>query len=329
MIIDSHSHLVAPPGLNSTWTMMEAAGTYGGRVTGQYTKDEALAAVDRQIGLMDAVGTDVQLTSPRPYTLKHSHHDGQVVQWWVQNNNDLLALQARARPQRIKPVGALPQVAGQPVSVVFEELDRCIDDLGFVGVLVNPDPGEGDGRTPVMGDEYWYPLYERLAERDVPALLHCAGCFGRENYSEHFITEESLAILSIMRSDVFDRFPGLKLIVPHGGGSIPYQLGRWIAQQGWAKNLDPEEATASVLAQVRRFYYDTCLYTADALELLMKVVGADRVLFGTERPGSGRAFEDLRPVIEKLDCLDDTQRKAVFEGNARTVYTRAFPQAPA
>lgn len=163
----------------------------------------------------------------------------------------------------------------------------------------------------------------------MPALLHCAGCYGRENYSEHFISEESLAILSILRAGVFDRFPGLKLIVPHGGGSIPYQLGRWIAQEGWSKNLPPEEATASVLAQVRRFYYDTCLYTSDALELLFKVVGADRVLFGTERPGSGRSFENLRPVIEGLGCLDDAQRAAVFDGNAREVYTRAFDRVTA
>ena len=66
-----------------------------------------------------------------------------------------------------------------------------MNDLGFVGVLVNPDPGEGNGLTPTMDDPYWFPLYEKLEEMDVPALLHCAACYGRENYSEHFISEES------------------------------------------------------------------------------------------------------------------------------------------
>lgn len=323
MIIDTHSHVVAPPGLNATWTTMEAAGTYGGRARGTFTDDDLLACADRQIGLMDDVGTDMQFTSPRPYTLKHSHRPHEVVRWWVQNNNDAVAVQAKARPDRIQGVGALPQLAGEPVDVVFEELDRCLDDLGFIGVLLNPDPGEGDGRTPVMSDPYWFPLYEKLIDRGVPALLHGAACHGRENYSEHFISEESLAITTMIRDGVFDRFPDLKLIVPHGGGSVPYQLGRWVANWGAKHKLPPAEARESYLAQLRRFWFDTCLYTPEALELLIRVVGADRVLFGTERPGSGYAFEDLKPVIEKLDCLDDAGRHAIFEGNARALYTRA------
>lgn len=323
MIIDTHSHMVAPPGLNAAWTQMEAGGTYGGRIRGAFSDDELIECADRQIKLMDEVGTDVQFTSPRPYTLKHSHRQHQVVRWWVQNNNDAVAVQARRRPHRIQGMGALPQLAGEPVEVVFEELDRCIDELGFIGVLVNPDPGEGDGATPPMGDQYWFPLYERLVDKDIPALLHCAGCYGRENYSEHFISEESLAITTMIRAGVFERFPDLKVIVPHGGGSIPYQLGRWVANWGNRHKLPPEEARQSYLGQLRKFWFDTCLYTPESLDLLFGVVGADRVIFGTERPGSGYAFEDLKPVIEKLSCLDTARRHAVFEGNARALFTRA------
>ncbi|WP_067904289.1 amidohydrolase family protein [Nocardia vaccinii] len=324
MIIDAHAHLVAPPSFQAAWTMMEAAGPYSGRTKMHCTADELIDYADRQIALMDEVGTDIQLTSPRPYTLKHSHPAGKVVEWWVQNNNDAIHVQAQARPDRIKGVGALPQQAGQPVDVVFDELDRCVNDLGFVGVLVNPDPGEGDGRTPTMGDEYWYPLYEKLVEYDIPALLHCAGCYGRESFSEHFISEESLAILSILRSSVFDDFPSLELIVPHGGGSVPYQLGRWAAHtgrhQGWTT---VEEATVKFTEGLRKFYYDTCLYTPAALSLLIGVVGSDRVLFGTERPGSGFAFEDIKPVIEGLPGLRDEDLTNIFEENVRKLYKRA------
>ncbi|MET8878805.1 amidohydrolase family protein [Nocardia sp. NPDC004604] len=66
------------------------------------------------------------------------------------------------------------------------------------------------------------------------------------------------------------------------------------------------------------------IYTPEALSLLIGVVGADRVLFGTERPGSGFAFEDLKPVIEKLPGLDEKQLQGIFEGNARSLYARAF-----
>lgn len=325
MIIDAHAHVVAPPGLNSTWAQMESAGTYNGRTRTPVTDAELIEFADRQIALMDEVGTDLQLTSPRPYLMKHSYRPHLAVHWWVQNHNDALAVQAAARPDRIRGVAALPQLDGEPVGVVFDELDRCINDLGFVGVLLNPDPGEGNGRSPVMGDPYWYPLYEKLEDMDVPALLHGAGCNGRENYSEHFISEESLAITSILRSDVFDRFPKLKLVVPHGGGSVPYQVGRWIAHEGKFGGLTPEQARESYIGKLRKFYFDTCIYTPEALDLLFRVVGTDRVLFGTERPGSGYGLEDVKPVIEKLDLLGESDLHAIFEGNARSVYSRLAP----
>lgn len=323
MIIDSHAHLVASPGFGGAWTMMEAAGVYSGRTKTHISDEELVEWADQQISLMDEVGTDIQLTSPRPYTLKHSHKPARLVEWWVQNNNDAVAVQASARPDRIKGIAALPQQAGEPVDVVFDELHRCIEDLGFVGTLLNPDPGEGNGQTPTMDSEYWYPLYAKLAELDVPALVHGAGCYGRENFSEHFISEESLAILSMIRGKVFDEFPTLKIIVPHGGGSVPYQLGRWAAHTGRPHGWSREESLAHFRTELRRFWFDTCLYTPEALTLLVSVVGADRVLFGTERPGSGFAFEDLKPVIEELPGLSEDDRTAIFEANARKLYTRA------
>jgi predicted TIM-barrel fold metal-dependent hydrolase len=92
----------------------------------------------------------------------------------------------------------------------------------FVGVSVNPDPCEGRGGSPALGDRYWYPLYERLVEYDVPMHVHAAGCYSeRETYSEHFITEESIAILSMLRGTVFRDFPDLRVMISHGGGSVP------------------------------------------------------------------------------------------------------------
>jgi 4-oxalmesaconate hydratase len=323
MIVDVHAHMVVPSAYYHAWVQMAASGLHNGRIPPPVTEEELVVAADRQIGLMDAVGTDIQFTSPRPYVLNHSHQPAQVVRWWVETLNDTIALQVRARPERLRGIGALPQAAGEPVTVVLDELDRCVNELGMIGVLVNPDPGEGDGRTPVLGDEYWFPLYDKLVEYDLPALIHSASCHGRENYSQHFISEESLAIGSVLERKVFDTFPTLQLIIPHGGGSVPYQMGRWIAHKARTEQLDAAEATAAYRAELRRFWFDTCLYTPEALELLFKVVGPDRVLFGTERPGSGGVLEDLKPVIEKLDVLDDGDRSAVFEGNARALYSRA------
>ena len=81
---------------------------------------------------------------------------------------------------------------------------------------------------------------------------------------------------------------------------------------------------------MRRLYFDTVLYNQESLELLFRIVGTDRCLFGTERPGSGSAqdpvtgrwFDDLRPLIEGIEWLSDDDRQSIFEDNARSVFTR-------
>ncbi|MBV9231954.1 MAG: amidohydrolase [Chloroflexi bacterium] len=337
MIIDAHAHLLTPASFFGFRSMLQVSNGLHGRSRPSTTDAELKAAADRNVAIMDAVGTDMQLISPRPFMLMHSHPRVRDVQKWVAANNDLIARTIELHPTRFRGVAGLPQVGGQPVEVVFDELDRAIDELGFVGVLLNSDPGEGDGRTPTLGDEYWYPLYERLVAKDVPAHIHGASCYGRENYSEHFISEESLAITSLSRSNVFRDFPNLKLMISHGGGAIPYQIGRWRAERFGVRvgerdqaRSDDDGAKETFDETLRRFWFDTVLYNKESLELLFKIVGPDRCLFGTERPGSGsaidpktgRSLDDLRPVIEEISFLSPADKTAIFEGNARTFYSR-------
>jgi predicted TIM-barrel fold metal-dependent hydrolase len=326
MIIDAHAHLVAPDGLYAYRAALLADGGYH---AGQpKIPDEALAAsAAGNVSIMDSVGTDVQLLSPRPYHLGSSMSPSRLVEPWVAANNDTIARTVALHPDRFAGVGALPLAPGQPASAAFAELDR-IAGLGFVGVLVNPDLHEGRGATPALGDRYWYPLYEKLVEYDLPMHVHSAGCYSeRETYSEHFVTEESIAILSMLRSPVFTDFPSLRVMISHGGGSVPYQIGRWQAEVlhpalGGGPHAERFETA------LRRFWFDSVLHYPPSLELLLRTVGTDRVLFGTEKPGSGSApnpdtgrdFDDLRPVIEGFGFLTDADRRAVFEDNARAVF---------
>ena len=233
-------------------------------------------------------------------------------------------------PSRFGLVAGLPVSWELPVESCFDELERAVDDLGAVGVLLNPDPSEGLGYSPPLGDEYWYPLFEKLVHYDLPALIHSAGCFsGRESYSEHFITEESVAILTILRSNVFRDFPGLKLIVAHGGGSVPYQMGRWQAER-LAPHLGGAGDAELFEDALRKFWFDTVLHYPPALAYLLETVGADRVLFGTERPGSGsvvdprtgRELDDLKTVIDEIPGLSGNDREAIYVGNARNLFSR-------
>jgi len=207
----------------------------------------------------------------------------------------------------------------------LDELDRCVNELGFVGVMINPDPGEGDGQTPGMGDEYWYPLYEKLVQLDLPALVHAASCRNqRESFHNHFITEEGIAIISLLSSKVLDDFPKLKLLISHGGGPVPYQVGRWRSQ------LRGPNDTENFDERLKKLYFDTALYSVESLDLLFKIVGPDRCLFGTERPGAGskkdprtgRWYDDVRPMIESLEWLKPEQKNKIYQKNAESVFTR-------
>jgi OH-DDVA meta-cleavage compound hydrolase len=328
MIIDCHGH-VSPP--TELWAfkahILSHRGEHGRRM-GEVTDEEILHYANKvemapcgHIDMLDRVGTDVQLLSPRPFQMMHSAKPGRLVHWFTEETNNIIARSAQLMPDRFVPVAGLPQVAGDPIEGVFSELERCVK-LGFKGCLLNPDPYENSGtEAPALGERYWYPLYEKLCELDIPAHIHATGSQSeRTPYTLHFINEESIAVFGLVNSNVLKDFPNLKIIVSHGGGAIPYQIGRF--QSGSARRGE------DFLEGMRKLYFDTVLYSEEALRLLIKTVGPDRCLFGAECPGvgstidpkTGRTRDDVKPMIENLDWLSAEDKHAIFEGNARKVF---------
>lgn len=328
MIIDSHAHTTAPQELYGyNYRLMVNRGEYG---KGAPSFDDAVIeqAMARHLQMMDDYEIDLQLTPPRPWGLPHAETSERIVRWMAEAANNLIARQVELHPTRFRGMAGLPQVAGVSPANCLEELERCVNELGFVGCMVNPDPSEGAGTTPGMGDDFWYPLYEKLVALDVPALIHTGNVDnGRELQGEHFITEESIAALSILRSSLLEDFPGIKLIIAHGGGSVPYQAGRWRLSRAYRQKANDEETFDE---RLRKLYFDTVLYAQEPIELLIKTVGVDNCLFGTDTPGSGSAInprtgrpgDDLKPVIESIDWLSNADRQKIFEDNARKLFTR-------
>ena len=332
MIIDVHGHMSAPAELWAYKAVQLAGrGAHGrGKVTvsddqirESYSAKETFGA--GHVDLIDKHGTDFQLISPRPFQMMHSERPAKIVQWFHEECHNIIHRATKLYPERFAGVLMLPQVAGEPINIVLPELERCVKELGFVGCLVNSDPYENSGKeAPGMGDRYWYPLYEKLCELDVPVMLHGVGSKSeRTSYSTHFINEETLTTVHLLNSKVFDDFPTLKFIIPHGGGAIPYQLGRFEAPTlrgaGHGKRFSE---------RMRNLWFDTTLYTPLALELLIKTVGADRCLFATECPGTGSAtnpetgryMDDIAPMIKGFDWLSAADKKLIFEDNAKKLF---------
>lgn len=326
IVIDIHGHTNAPPQLYAYKSGLLAGGTYHGKGNHRVTPENLKPLVDNHIQLMDSVGTDVQFLSPRPFQLMHSQKPEEIVRWWCEANNDVIAMSMQLAPERYGGIGAIPQTPGAPISAALDELDRCVNELGFVGVLVNPDPSEGDEHFPGLDREYWYPLYEKMVQLKVPALIHSAAYKNPyDSYSNYFVTTESQAILALAGSQVFKTFPDLKIIVPHGGGSVPYQVGRWRAAHALHGGGKPEEFDE----HLRQIYFDAVLYNTASLDLLFKICGTDRCMFGTEKPGSGSAkdangkwLDDTKPDIESIPWLTEQDKKNIFQDNVAKVFPR-------
>ena len=330
MKIDIHGHVTAPESLYAWKAGLVSHRGAHGRGSAGVTDDtlrEALYAPNPTFGgkshmaHLDDAGVDIQLISPRPYQSMHSEQ-AMLVEWYGEETNDIIARTCRIEPERFRGVAGLPQSMETEPTRWVEELRRCVEELGFVGALLNPDPYEGLRQPPALSDRFWYPVWEALSELDVPALIHSAGCRppARESYSLHFIQEETLAVAALVSSKVFDDFPDLKIIVSHGGGAIPYQRGRF------EPNAIRQGTTYREL--LRKIHYDTCLYTQDSIELLLNSVGVDRCLFGSEKPGvgstvnpaTGRWVDDIHLLIDDIEWLDDGQREQLFETNARKLF---------
>ena len=112
------------------------------------------------------------LFSPKASGMEHHVSDQATATEWARASNDLVHRVTELFPDAFAPVAQLPQTPDGELSPVIDELRRCVDELGFVGCNLNPDPSAGYWTTPPMTDEYWYPLYEAMVELEVPAMIH-------------------------------------------------------------------------------------------------------------------------------------------------------------
>jgi 4-oxalmesaconate hydratase len=124
-------------------------------------------------------------------------------------------------------------------------------------------------------------------------------------------------------TDVFKEFPTLRLIIPHGGGAVPYHWGRY-------RGLGLEIGATTVEALMNNVFFDTCVYHKPGIELLMRVVPADNILFASEifgavkgvDPLTGHNFDDTKRYIDEVTWLDAESRDKILGGNALRVYPR-------
>ncbi len=333
MIIDSHGHYTTAP---------DALHAYRGNQIGQMNKpvkgslnisdEELVASVSGQLKFQTDRGTDVTLFSPRAGSMGH-HFGGELIsRYWSETCNDLVRRVCSLLPENFIGVCQLPQTPGVSPANCVEELERCINDLGMVACNLNPDPSGGYWTDPPMTDPYWFPIYEKLVELDVPAMVHVSSsCNPNFHFTgAHYINADTSVFMQLIEGDLFKEFPTLRLIIPHGGGAIPYHWGRY---RGIAQDMGKPPLTEHLLKNV---FFDTCVYHQPGIDLLFKVIPVENILFASEMIGAvrsvdqttGRYFDDTKPYVDAVPGLSDADKKRVFEENVQRVYPRLGKALP-
>jgi len=328
VIIDSHGHYTTAPTAHNEWREKQLDAFLTGRAAPTYpviSDDEIRETIEQnQLRLLTERGADMTIFSPRASAMAHHEGDLAVGIAWARACNDLIARVVDLFPDTFIGVCQLPQFAGEPLDAAVAELERCVG-MGFVGLNLNPDPSGGRWSSPPLTDRYWYSMYEKMVELDVPAMVHvsasCTPVFHATG--AHYINADTTAFMQLIQGDLFGDFPALRLVIPHGGGAVPYHWGRY---RGLADMLKKPPLATHVMQNV---FFDTCVYHQPGIDLLFEVIDVDNILFGSEMvgavrgidPTTGHYFDDTKRYVDALD-LSDADRTKVYSGNARRVYPR-------
>jgi 4-oxalmesaconate hydratase len=329
MIIDCHGHYTTVPEAHNSWRQAQQAAFDANEAPPPYPRisdDEIRESIQgSQLRLMAERGVDLTVFSPRASAMGHHFGDETVSTRWAEVCNDLIARVVGLYPNNFIGVCQLPQSPGAPIAHSVAELRRCVLELGFVGCNLNPDPSGGHWTSAPLTDRSWYPFYEALVELDVPAMVHVSAVTNPNFHAtgSHYLNADTTAFMQLIQADLFKDFPDLRLVIPHGGGAVPYHWGRF---RGLADMLDRPAVEDAVMGNV---VFDTCVYHQPGIDLLFDVIDVDNILFGSEMvgavrgidPRTGHYFDDTRRYVEALD-LAAGDRAKVFEFNVRRVYPR-------
>jgi aminocarboxymuconate-semialdehyde decarboxylase len=244
--------------------------------------------------------------------------------------NDHIAEVVRANPTRFTGLATIPL---QDPDLAARELERCVRDLGLRGAQIGThvDANEHFGRIDTLNldNAALQPVWSAAEQLDASIFVHPWDMAGKKRMPKYWLpwlvgmpAETSLAICSMIFGGVFERFPKLRVAFAHGGGAFPFTIGR--IQHAFHVRpdlcaIDNKATPRSYLAtgdRPARFYVDSLVHDADALRLLIKLFGAQRVALGSDYPfplGESHAGH----LVESITDLSDNAKAQLLSGTAR------------
>jgi aminocarboxymuconate-semialdehyde decarboxylase len=321
-IVDFHNHFYPPAyleALRTGGTSVRVTTDEAGNPVLHYPGDYNVVVpghrdIEHRTRVLESAGVNTQLltfTSPGTHveTPKRAVELARIV-------NDAFAEIVGARPGRFTALATLP--LNDPSASVTEFV-RAIDDLGLPGAMLFSNVN-----GTALSDRVYWPLYEAAAERNAVLYIHPIHPVGVEAMTEYWLmplvgfpTDTTLAAASLVFSGVVEKFRGIRWVLAHLGGTIPYLAER--LDRGYEAFEECRRTVDTLPSELLRdFWYDTVNFDPAALRLALDFAGVGKLLAGSDYPHAIGSIKMMKESIASLD-LDETQRAAVLGGNARTL----------
>jgi len=290
----------------------------------QELEHRLLAIHEKRLRLMDRPGMErmlLSLNAPAVQAIADPQQAAEI----ARRANDFLAEQVERRKGRFQGFAALPM---QDPEVASRELERCVRQLGFRGALVNGFSQVGDPNRAVYYDlpQYW-PFWGALAALDVPFYLHPRNPLPKDAaiYEGHrwllgpawaFGQETAVHALRLMGSGLFDKYPGLQVVLGHMGEGLPFNIWRVDHHNAWVKFPQPYPAKKKIGEYFSQNFHITTSgnFRTQSLIDAMLEIGADRILFSTDWP-----FENIDHAAQWFDAADISEADRVKIGRTNAL----------
>jgi aminocarboxymuconate-semialdehyde decarboxylase len=271
-----------------------------------------LTSVEQRLADMDVMGIDIQAICPAPVQMFYWTEPDLGIAAARAVNDNIADIVAR-HPDRFVGMGTVPFQAPE---LAIQELERLTKSLGMRAIEISSNVDGAD-----FSDPRFRPIFAKCEELGIVLFMHPLGFTEGRRFGDHYFSnvigiplESTVAVHHLIFGGVLDAYPGLKLVIAHGGGYLPAYSGR-IDHAASARPDCCECIREDPTAYLKRLHFDTMVFTHHQLEYLVQQYGADHVLMGTDYPYD---MGEIDPIgfVEGAPGLSDEQRRQIFSGNA-------------
>jgi aminocarboxymuconate-semialdehyde decarboxylase len=312
LIIDMHAHIFAEGALG------RLRKSYGDHVPRLTLNQPEFYDAKRRIAMMDEQGVDIQILSVTPGNFCYAAPPkaGAAIS---QAQNNAIHKMIADNPGRFIGSATVPL---QDVEAAQQELERAIKDLGFTSVEIGTNVNGANLDSHTLD-----PFYSKAETLGVPIIVHPINNAGADRMTNYYLgnivgnpMETTLAIGSVIFGGVLEKHRGLRFCWAHGGGFFPYQIGRF--DHGYEVR---EEARANIKKPPSKYldamYYDTITHGEPALSFLVRRMGTERVLYGTDFPWDMGEYNSVS-MINEMRSLSEEEKARVLGENSAKLFNR-------